>query len=57
MGYLTIDGATTGEVFDRAWLDAQPAVWESDLVRHIRSTEPLSIKLDGLHSIGVVEKG
>ena len=57
VGYLTIDGATTGEVFDRAWLDAQPAVWESDLVRHIRSTAPLSIKLDGLHSIGVVEKG
>ena len=57
VGYLTIDGATSGEVFDRAWLDAQPAVWESNLVRHIRCTEPLSIKLDGLHSIGVVEKG
>ena len=57
VGYLTIDGGTSGELFDRAWLDAQPAVWESDLVRHIRSTEPLSIKLDGLHSIGVVEKG
>ena len=57
VGYLTIDGGTSGELFDRAWLDTQPAVWESDLVRHIRCAQPLSIKLDGLHSIGVVEKG
>ena len=57
VGYLTIDGGTSSELFDRAWLDSQPAVWESTLVRHIRCTEPLSIKLDGLHSIGVVEKG
>ena len=57
VGYLTIDGGTSGELFDRAWLDTQPAVWESDLVRHVRCAQPLSIKLDGLHSIGVVEKG
>ena len=57
VGYLTIDGGTSSELFDRAWLDTQPAVWESDLVRHVRYAKPLSIKLDGLHSIGVVEKG
>jgi hypothetical protein len=57
VGYLTIDGGTSSELFDRAWLDTQPAVWESDLVRHVRCAQPLSIKLDGLHSIGVVEKG
>ena len=56
VGYLTIDGGTSHEVFDRAWLDAQPAVWESDLVRHVRCEHPLTIKMDGLHGIGVVEK-
>ena len=56
VGYLTIDGGTSREVFDRAWLDAQPAVWESPLIRHVHSAAPLTIKMDGLHGIGVVEK-
>ena len=55
VGYLTIDGVTSHEVFDRTWLDAQPAVWESQWVRHVRCTHPLTIKMDGLHGIGVVE--
>jgi hypothetical protein len=54
VGYLTIDGVTSHEVFDRAWLDAQPAVWESQWVRHVRCIHPLAIKMDGLHGIGVV---
>ena len=57
VGYLTIDGGTSREVFDRAWLDTLPAVWESDLVRHVHSDTPFTIKMDGLHGIGVVEKG
>ena len=55
VGYLTM-GATVHNVFDRAWLDAQPAVWESTLIRHVRLASPFVIKMDGLHSIGVVEK-
>ena len=56
VGYLTIDGGTSGETFDRAWLDTQPAVWESPLIRHVRCDQPLTIKMDGLHGIGVVVK-
>ena len=54
VGYLTLGG--THDTFDRAWLDTQPAVWESLLIRHVRCTTPLHIKMDGLHGIGVVEK-
>ena len=54
VGYLTLGG--TQDTFDRAWLDTQPAVWESPLIRHVRCTTPLHIKMDGLHGIGVVEK-
>ena len=57
VGYLTIGGAAMNEHFDRAWLDAQPAVWESALVRHVRCSAPYVVKMDGLHGIGVVEKG
>ena len=56
VGYLTIDGGTSREVFDRAWLDTQSAVWESSLVRHVHSDTSFTIKMDGLHGIGVVEK-
>ena len=56
VGYLTIDGSTSRECFDRATLDTLPATWESALVRHVHSNIPFTIKMDGLHGIGVVEK-
>lgn len=55
VGYLTL-GDAARDSFDRDWLNAQPAIWESPLLRHVRCTMPLSIKMDGLHGIGVVEK-
>ena len=56
VGYLTIDGGQSREHFDRASLDALPTVWESPLVRHVHSSTPFVIKMDGLHGIGVVER-
>lgn len=56
VGYLTIDGGSTRETFERTWLDAQPATWESALVRQVHFTHPFIVKMDGLHGIGVVEK-
>ena len=56
VGYLTIDGDHSREHFDRAALDALPATWESTLVRHVHSSSPFVIKMDGLHGIGIVEK-
>ena len=56
VGYLTVGSNAASEHFDRNWLNAQPAIWESALVRHVRCTHPLVIKMDGLHSVGVVEK-
>ena len=56
VGYLTINGDGSHELANRAALDTLPAVWESPLVRHVRSSTPFIIKMDGLHGIGVVEK-
>ena len=56
VGYLTIDGDHSREHFDRAALDALPATWEGPLVRHVHSSTPFVIKMDGLHGIGVVER-
>ncbi len=41
---------------DWEWLDMQPAVAETDLVRHIRLDHPLTIKVDGRTGRGVVRK-
>ena len=56
VGYLTIDGHTAHEKFDRAALDALPAQYETTLLRHVHSDSPFVFKMDGLHGIGVVMK-
>jgi len=47
----------TGEYgVDWAWLDARPAVTETDLVRHVRLDEPLDIRVDGRSGYGVIRR-
>ena len=56
VGYIHIDPyACTNEHYDVSWLDAQPAVEETELVRHVRLTEPLSIYVDGFKSKAIVK--
>ena len=56
VGYLTIDGHTAHEMFDRAALDAMPGQYETALLRHVHSDSPFVFKMDGLHGVGVVIK-
>ncbi len=55
LGYLTATPDTNGLV-DLAWLEAEPAVRETELVRHVLLDRPLSIQLDGRHGRAVVVK-
>ena len=36
------------------WLNRQPVVWETELVRHIRPRSPISVRVDGRTARGVV---
>lgn len=36
------------------WLEAQPAVFESRFLRHVRLPAPLAVKVDGRHGRGVI---
>ena len=58
IGYLTVgDRYDAGKRFlDTAWLDAQPATFESAEVRHIRLVSPLRAYLDGRTSAALVLK-
>ena len=57
VGYFTVNSyAEQDGVFDNEFLDSQPAVMETELLRHIRFEAPAVIKIDGKKNLGVVLK-
>lgn len=56
VGYFTVNPYKNDGWFDEAFLDAQPAVQETEYLRHVRFEQPAVIKIDGKKSIGVVMK-
>lgn len=56
IGYFTINPFRGDGFFDEAYLNALPAEYESQHLRHIRHATPFVIKMDGRSGIGVVEK-
>ena len=55
IGYLTVD-MRRADVLDQALLDTQPAVTETEHLRHLSFEEPLEIALNGRRNYGVVMK-
>lgn len=56
VGYFTIDPSSHNGVYDIGFLNAQPAVYESEYVRIVKFDQPLSIGINGRKGIGVVVK-
>lgn len=57
VGYFTINSYLKGEgTFDESYLNNQPALYESDAIRHVRFSNPLVIKINGKKKYGVVLK-
>ena len=54
VGYFTINDFNGDGVYNRAVLDALPAVEETVHVRHVRFPHALSIKVDGKKKLGYV---
>lgn len=54
VGYFTINDFNGDGVYNRAVLDALPAVEETAHVRHVRFSHALSIKVDGKKKLGYV---
>ncbi len=55
VSYFTINAFRGDGVYREEWLEAMPAVQETEHVRHVRFPHPLLIKVDGLHRMGVVQ--
>ena len=56
VGYFTIAPFRDCGYWDEGFLAARPAEYETDYIRHVRFDKPLTIKIDGIHHIGVIMK-
>ena len=56
VGYFTVNPFKGDGWFDEAFLNAQPAVEETEYLRHVHFDAPITIKMDGKTSLGVVLK-
>ncbi len=56
IGYVTVADSDQGRI-DWSWLESRPAVEETAFLRHLRFEEPLTIKIDGTSSQGVMIAG
>jgi CheY-like chemotaxis protein len=54
--YFTINPYLNEGSFDVDYLNAQPAVYESEFVRHVRFSTPITVKIDGRKNAGVIMK-
>jgi DNA-binding response OmpR family regulator len=54
--YFTINPFLNDGSYDTEFLNAQPAVYESEYVRHVRFDKPMIMKVDGRKNKGVVMK-
>jgi hypothetical protein len=56
VGYFTINPFINDGFYDLDFLDQKNAVFENEVVRHVRFKKPLIIKIDGKKNLGVVYK-
>lgn len=57
VGYFTVNPYMKDDgIFDEAYLNAQPAVFESKYLRHVRFQSPIVVKINGRKKYGIVLK-
>lgn len=57
VGYFSINPYIQNDgLFDEEYLNAQPAIFESEYIRHVRFSSPIIIKINGKKNIGSVLK-
>jgi hypothetical protein len=56
VGYFTVDAASENSFIDWEWLTAQVPVERLTLVRHLRFTTPLRIRINGHQNRGIILK-
>ena len=53
--YMTVtEGSDSNDYFDWEWVESLPVVQEKTYLRHVRIEKPLTLKIDGRKSQGVI---
>ncbi len=56
VGYFTLNPTVKDGYYDLAYLNAQPAVYEDEYLRHVRFEQPVVVKIDGKKNKAVILK-
>ncbi len=56
VGYFTVNDFRGEGIYDVQFLNALPAKFENQLIRHVACTQPFVVKMDGKKRIGVILK-
>ena len=56
VGYFTVNADIREGYVDWAWLDSLESVEQTDLLRHIRLEQPLTVTMDGRRGEGIIAK-
>ncbi len=56
VGYFTINPFINDGSFDIDFLDRQKAIFENEVIRHVRFKKPMTIMIDGKQNLGVILK-
>lgn len=56
VGYFTVNPSSAEGIYDIDFLNAMPAVYETDSVRIVKFKHPLAIGINGVKGVGVVAK-
>ena len=56
VGYFTINPFIGDGYYDVDFLSSQPAEFENEFIRHVRFESPLTVKIDGKTSTGIIYK-
>ncbi|MEG0560650.1 MAG: PEP/pyruvate-binding domain-containing protein [Muribaculaceae bacterium] len=56
VGYFTVDNPDDGSIYDVEYLNDMPAVYESDFVRIVKFSDPLTVGINGKKGQGIVVK-
>jgi len=54
VGYFTINAFMNDGIYNQAFLNNQPALFETNYLRHVRFESPIVAKMDGKRKLGVV---
>ena len=56
IGYFTLGAGDPSAMLDQAWLESQPAAFETEFVRHVSFEQPIEVAINSKTGHGIILK-